>query len=487
MRISRWLAEPVTDDRTHVGMPCHHPKPSRCCRVNLMMQALVASICLFTLLGCDRKGPVRPPDTRSAEMQDLAELRRYVTLDRSYSAVQRQLAMQAIRESEEGAGEWTQAEFELQVARVVALADNGHSRVWSRSRSNRMNRLPVRLFLFEDGVYVIMAKVSGVPVLGKRVVAIDGFPIGDALRKLRIYRGGRDNLRDYDDLSLLESPELLHAAGIAQSDQEVTLTVSGENHISNVRLSAWSHVSEPDTQRLRLLAAQPINGQDAGWRDAFQSTPMPLWLQQPDVAFRFVQMPPLRAVYLQLKTNTNADDGEEIVPFLAQARQSITKIRPQNIILDMRFNGGGDYTKTAAFMSELPTMVPGNGRIFVITDVATFSAAISSIGFAKQAAPQKVILVGEPSGDRLIFYGEPRKLTLPNSKIELSYSTGLHDYLHGCHWFGHCYLMDWFYPISVPTLEPAISAPLSFALANAGNDPAMDAITRTLEGLNHHN
>ena len=450
------------------------------------MRALAASACLMTLLSCKPQAPTLPPGARAAQLQDLAKLRRYVTLDASYSAVQRELAMQAIRGCEEHAGKWTPAEFEMQVARVVALADNGHSRVWSRSRSNRMNHLPVRLFLFSDGVFVIAAKEAGLPALGRRVDAIEGFPAGDVLRKLRIYRGGRDNLRDYDDLSLLESPELLHAAGIAQSSQEVTLTVSGEDHSSNIRLFAQSpFAAEPDVQRLRYLTAQRVAGEDAAWESAFQDTPTPVWLREPDVAFRFVPMPSLRAVFLQMKTNTDADDGEKITPFLAQARQSIAELRPQNLILDMRFNGGGDYTKTVAFMSELPTMVPGNGQIFVITDVATFSAAISSIGFAKQAAPQKVIIVGEPSGDRLIFYGEPRKFTLPNSGIELSYSTGLHDYLHGCHWFGHCYLMDWLYTISVPTLEPAISTPLSFAVAKAGRDPAMDAITQMLEKSNH--
>ncbi len=145
----------------------------------------------MTLLSFKPQAPTLPSGARAAQLQDLAKLRRYVTVDASYSAVQRELAMQAIRGCEERAGKWTAAEFEMQVARVVALADNGHSRVWSRSRSNRMNHLPVRLFLFSDGVFVIAAKEAGLPALGRRVDAIEGFPAGDALRKLRIYRGGK--------------------------------------------------------------------------------------------------------------------------------------------------------------------------------------------------------------------------------------------------------------------------------------------------------
>jgi hypothetical protein len=147
----------------------------------------------------------------------------------------------------------------------------------------------------------------------------------------------------------------------------------------------------------------------------------------------------------------------------------------------MRFDGGGDYTKTAAFMSMLPTMIPDPGKVFVITHTTTFSAGISSVGFVKQASQQRVAIVGEPSGDRLVFYGEPRDLVLPNSGIGMSYATGLHDYLHGCRWFGPCYWVNWFYPIAVSTLEPQLVAPLSFELVASGRDPAMEAISIALQ------
>jgi hypothetical protein len=210
-----------------------------------------------------------------------------------------------------------------------------------------------------------------------------------------------------------------------------------------------------------------------------------LWLQQPDQPFRIVPLPELAAVYLQLKTNTDAEHGEQIGTFLAQAKRAIEEARPQNVILDMRFNGGGDYTKTAAFMSKLPTMIPQHGRVFVITDTTTFSAGISSVGFLKQAAPQRVTIVGEPSGDRLVFYGEPRDLVLPNSGIGMSYATGLHDYLHGCHWFGPCYWVNWFYPIAVATLDPELAAPLSFEAVASGRDPSMEAISLALQRSAH--
>jgi hypothetical protein len=446
------------------------------------IRALLALVCALGVSSAPAASELAPPaDVRASQLQDLAQLRRYLALDAAYSSEQRARASQLISESESRAGTWTPAAFELQVARVVALADNAHSTIWTGPRSGRMNRLPVRLILLADGVFVVRAKGPGVPALGMRVDAIDGSAIAQVLQRLRIYTGGPPNHRNHDNVSLLESPQLLHAAGIAQSEHQVTLTISNQDHARDVVLSALPQdPTEPVANRLRYLAAHRLSNESSEWQSALPNRPVPLWLQDPDQAFRLMPLPALAAVYVQLKTNADAGDGEQIRPFLSQARQSIAQARLQNVILDMRFNGGGDYTKTAAFMSDLPGMIPAAGRVFVITHASTFSAAISSIGFVKQSAPGRVTIVGEPNGDRLVFYGEPRPLILPNSGIGMSYATGLHDYLHGCRWFGPCYWVNWFYPISVAGLEPDLPAPLSFALIAAGRDPAMEIIARAI-------
>lgn len=447
------------------------------------MRTLPALICVLACaaLGAAHKS-APPPGSLTGQSADLAVLRRYVALDAAYSQVHRGQALQAIREAEQGAGKWSAAAFELHVARVAALADNGHSSVWGGSRSRRMNRLPVRLMLLADGVFVVRAKGAGVPALGLQVDALDGIAVAEVLQRLRPYRGGPDNLRDYANIDLLESPQLLQAAGIGRSDQEVTLTVGGPTHTAQLVLPALPpDPGAPPVQRLRYLSGEPIPQEGAQWLSAFNGTPTPLWLRQPEQAFRIESVPELSALYLQLKTNTDPEHGERIGAFLARAARAIAETRPRNLILDMRFNGGGDYTKTAAFMAQLPGMLPASGGVFVITHTTTFSAGISSVGFAKQASPWRVRVVGDPIGDRLVFYGEPRDMVLPSSGIGMSYATGLHDYLHGCRWFGPCYWVNWLYPIAVATLEPELAAPLSFESVKSGRDPALEAIGLALQ------
>ena len=130
-------------------------------------------------------------------------------------------------------------------------------------------------------------------------------------------------------------------------------------------------------------------------------------------------------------------------------------------------------------MQSLPALVPG--RIFVLTSPWTFSAAISSIGYLKQAVPDRVTIIGEEVGDRLVFWSEGRPLTLERSGIVISRATERHDYATGCKPYKDCHGNVVRHPISVRSLEPDTAAPWTIDVYRAGRDPAMAAVERLLK------
>jgi hypothetical protein len=149
-------------------------------------------------------------------------------------------------------------------------------------------------------------------------------------------------------------------------------------------------------------------------------------------------------------------------------------------VLDLRLNGGGDPTQARDFAESLPTLVPGT--IFVLTGPATFSAAISTAGYLKQAAPDRVRIVGEPVGDRLEFFAEGRTTTLQHSGAVVLPATERHDYRAGCRQHTDCHAPVVARPIAVPTLEPDIAAPWTLDHWRRGLDPAMQAVAAALAG-----
>jgi len=110
----------------------------------------------------------------------------------------------------------------------------------------------------------------------------------------------------------------------------------------------------------------------------------------------------------------------------------------------------------------------------------TFSAAISSIGYVKQADPARVALVGEGPGDRLQFWAEGRAFALPRSGALVLPATQRHDYLNGCRAFTDCHPYVRTFPVAVPSLTPDVRAPWTIDDFAAGRDPGMDAAAKVL-------
>lgn len=98
------------------------------------------------------------------------------------------------------------------------------------------------------------------------------------------------------------------------------------------------------------------------------------------------------------------------------------------------------------------------GRLFVVVGRATFSAAmVNAIDFRKET---NAILVGEPIGERPNSYSENDEMTLPHSRLVVSYSTRYYKFLEE----------------DVPAVLPDERIDATWADFRAGRDAVMDWI-----------
>jgi hypothetical protein len=116
----------------------------------------------------------------------------------------------------------------------------------------------------------------------------------------------------------------------------------------------------------------------------------------------------------------------------------------------------------------------------VLTGPGTFSAAISTTGYLKQAAPDRVFIVGEPVGDRMMFWAESPPSKLPVGSGLINLATERHDYTDGCRAYSDCHPNVQLVPISLPTFAPDIVAPWTIEAYLAGRDPGMEAVATAL-------
>lgn len=412
--------------------------------------------------------------------EDIAQFRRdFFDKDRSYPPAARREAERQLAVLEKAAGSLDAAAFDLALARITALADNGHTLAAAAPRSRRYERVDLRLVPFGEEFYVLRVKAEHADLLGARLVSVDGVPMAALRPTFRALSGGTPAWRDRNAPYFLESPPQLRAAGIGKGGvAPVYAFINGEGKTLERTFSvspAGADRVGGNATRWMFPVLAPL--EDRAWRTLIEAERAPWALQEPVKRFRWRHDAALDAVVIDMRQSNNSAN-EKLADFFEGVEKLIAETRPTHLVLDLRFNGGGDLTTTRDFAEKLPTLV--KGRIFALTSPWTFSAAISTLGYLKQAAPARVTIVGEAVGDRLQFFAEGRTATLAHSKEVVLHATERHDYQDGCRKFDDCHRHVVTRPIAVASLDPDIAAPWTIEAYRAARDPAMEAVAAAL-------
>jgi hypothetical protein len=398
----------------------------------------------------------------------------YVLKSAVFNSEAREHAISFIDKATESADEMSPEQFLLCMLRVAAFADNGHDVVnigddaWFPDA-----RLPIRMLWFRDNWVIARADSANADLAGALVLRVENQSSADIFRKARILFGGTDPYRHWNAEPLLENAGVLHALGVALKPDRLTFDLLLANGRRITRTLRFVPKSELPTGQApqRVWSPAPWPGErEHGWA-VVNTKPTPLYLQQGEKSFRVVQIPDLDSVYLQMRTHLNAS-GETITGFEQQADDAIARFHPGNLIVDLRFDSGGDIDLTREWQRALPSRIPG--RIYVLVGPYTFSAGIVAAAALKHDARDRARIVGEDVGDRLSWWSEGSDVCARNSKYCLHRTTGLWDLVHGCSGRPECYGDK--YDARVESLKPDLYAPLTARTFLAGRDPAMEAI-----------
>jgi hypothetical protein len=423
-----------------------------------------------------------PDDGAKPRAADLRRLDEWIELEQSFTEEGRAAARAAVAGHIARAAELTDAAFYLEVRRIVALADNGHSNVDDTPIFGRFGLVPLRTYWFSDGLYVVRAREAHGALLGARIERVEGRTLAELEERLAAFSGGtREYFRHYGEAHLLLSPALMHAAGLAERPDRLRLgLVDARAEPREVVLEVDPDSSAFRARPWRNLSPRPIEG-GADWT-AFHAPDVepPLWLQEESEPFRYVLLADGALAYVQLRGNRDSP-GRRIRDFTARTVERLQQDEPRSIVLDNRQNGGGDLTTTADFALELPSFVQPGGRVYVLTGNGTFSAGIYTSFFPKGSDPENSLVVGELVGDRPEFWAEADSpFQLPESGFGIGYALQRHDLLRGCTVLPECHMAQ--YPahwnLVVSTLAPDWEVPTTFADFAAGRDPVLERVLR---------
>jgi hypothetical protein len=316
--------------------------------------------------------------------------------------------------------------------------------------------------LFEDGLFVIATTPAPTDLLGAQILQIDPHdidPVLDAFDPLIT--------RDNDNTQWFKAglpdwliqTSTLHALGLIDDPDQVPLTIrtlTGETRTITL-------APDPEWPARKISNEPPFS---TGWVSFHESleSPVPHYLRNVDIPFWFDYLRDEGLVYVQF--NSVRDTDTETIDAFAKRLYTFVDANPvDRIVLDMRWNGGGNTLQEWPFLRQIIANHKTNqrGSLFVIIGRGTFSAAQNGINFLDTHS--NAIFVGEPTGSSPAFIGETHPFTLPHSKAMMNVSD--------LHWVG-TWPGD-----SRKWIPPTIYTPPTFAAYRENRDPALDAI-RTL-------
>jgi len=358
----------------------------------------------------------------------------------------------------------TDTQILVAMMRLTAHLDDGHAGISMPDGNTELTRLvQLEFFLFAEGLFVTAAGPGYSHLLGAEVEKIGGRTVKEAVAAVAPLIA-RDNDQQVNLMipRVLRQTVILHGLGLTGHLDQVTLSVRFPDGTSAEATAAavpgqfrWDR-HPPGWTRLTDTVADQL------------SEAPPLHLRHRELPYWFEYLPAADLVYFQY--NAVADHpAEPFAAFCDRLFDFIVARRPARLVIDMRWNGGGNTFLAQSLLHHLIRCprISRRGALFVIIGRLTFSAAQNTVtAIGRETEP---IFVGEPTGSRPNFIGEVIPFELPYSKLRANVG-------------------DLYWQTSWPEdhrtwIAPDIYAPPTFEAFRRNQDPAMDAILALREHL----
>ena len=364
----------------------------------------------------------------------------------------------AVRQLHDAIPRLTDAQVVVEMMKMMRKVDDGHTGIIPASRPEFQQALPVQMYLFEEGLFVIAADPKHKDLLGAQVIKLgDQTPeaVGRALDPLI----PRDNEMGVPQRIpyLMRHPGLLHALGLVPDPRGVTLVVRAAPNGAERAVRVEADASQPNIWNVR---PHPAGWSGLPW--TITAAPVPLYLKNMGAPYWFEHLPESRLVYAQINSIRN-DRNESFAQFSERLLKSVEgRDDADALVLDLRWNNGGNTFLTTPLVHGLvrSAKLGQRGRLFVVIGRRTFSAAQNLATYIERHA--NPVFVGEATGSSPNFVGEEEFFTLPYSGILANVS----ELLWQSAWPGD--ERKW--------IAPHVYAPPTFEHFRANRDPALEAV-----------
>lgn len=305
-------------------------------------------------------------------------------------------------------------EVAVMLQQVVAKLGDINTRVNFNYLIDKNLILPFQCYWFQEGIYATSYWKDYESLDGKRIVGINGHPIQQVIDSLStLISGVNPSLVRYHIPRMLVWAQVLDFFGFAQLPEIVIDLEDAQGTISSLKIPLPS----PESDRILV-------GPD----------PLPLGWQDKNSFFNDRYFPESKLYYIQYNKCWSREAEEEFgsgasalfMPsfreFEKDAIKTIKKQQIEKMVLDLRFNSGGNPLQWTKFVSKLQrSRIGEQAEIYLLVGRRTSAEALeNALDIIKAFSP---LVVGEDSGGKPNHFGEMKRFVLTTSNLVVSYST----------------------------------------------------------------
>lgn len=286
-------------------------------------------------------------------------------------------------------------DYYFTLSSFLALSNDSHTSLEASDIYSYFLYFPLQLNYVGEKVYVVSGSKEYKDYMGKEVSYINGVSIEDIEEK---------------------------ASVVVPHDNSVYLRLWLNNQLNNTSFLSFIKVADNDRAPVTLsffdgdsVSLSPVFSSEINREDlvsAFSS-------YSPYIYQGYYRAIETRDDVLLISYNTCSDNPlYPIKDFASDLKKSLSKKKYSTIIVDLRYNGGGN---SAVLGPVIKVLKKEKCSKYALIGENTFSSAILNAVSLKDDAG--FILVGTPTGGSINHYGELKSFTLPETGWEVYYSS----------------------------------------------------------------
>lgn len=295
------------------------------------------------------------------------------------------------------------------IYKIMASIGDAHSNAYRKFTK----QYPVQFYYFKDGIYVINTTSQYKEALYSKLVKVNGIDIEKVKQAIiPLIVAENEGMIKKSIPKYLSNPEILHGIKIVPDIEKAVFTFEndkGENFDINIK-------SIDRGKGDKLIVNQSYDSS------------YPLYMQKSESNYWYKYLDKEKTLYF--KYNQCVPDKDEKAPkiedFIADMLKFIDNHPVNKFVIDMRDNGGGTDKYIFPIIDKLKNNKLNNkNSLFVIVGRGTFSAAMTDAVLLKKQT--NATFVGESTSAKPNHYGAVKHFMLPNSKMEIGYSTQFNE------------------------------------------------------------